>query len=178
MPKGLNCFESKKARARRRGETEEQWAKRIARLDAQRQSRVRVAERKAAAPEASNSLAQKHHDVPERILEQHNRELQAVEAQVRELVNQLERERSERRRLEGDLSARNHVVVREEFASAVNDAQGYDIIDLSDHTRPIQFDHEIIGEFGDTLQGSENVSRIESKCLISEEVFDGEGGGQ
>lgn len=171
MPKSLNSVDSRKARKRRRGESDDAYAKRIARLDAQRASRERSKQRKASSSEDHNSIDNPGHDVLERFLGEQAKHRREADAQIASLVKQLDAERAEKAALEARLSARNYVhsVGRVEKSSEVS--YPHEIIDLSPESRQVAVDHEIIEEFHHTQHAHEIVPRIEDKPLNSEDLF-------
>lgn len=174
MPKSLVSVDSRKARARKRGETEEAYHRRIARLDAKRASNARSAAKRAEAPPESNTVDTKGNLVLERFLEEQERQRRATESQVAELVKQLERERAERALLEARLSTRNHVV--QAASSDVFEIRTYsdEITRLSEDMGHGEPAHEIIEEIGDTGQDPEKLSRISGNTLnLKEDSDDG-----
>lgn len=171
MPKSLNSVDSRKARKRRRGESDDAYAKRIARLDAQRASRERSKQRKASSSEDHNSIDNPGHDVLERFLGEQAKHRREADAQIASLVKQLEAERAEKAALEARLSARNHVQGFDRTEKSSEMAYPHEIIDLSPESRQVAVDHEIIEEFHHTKHAPEIVPRIEDKPLNSEDLF-------
>jgi len=171
MPKNLNSVDSKKARKRRRGETDEAYAKRIARLDSQRACRERSKQRKAAMPPESSAIDTGGSNVLERFLGEQAKQRQQADAQIASLVKQLERERAERAALEASLSARKLVGCVPGRVGVDIRPKGHEIIDLCDNTQPEEFVHEIIEDFRETKHAPENDHRIETKPPESQDVF-------
>jgi|GEM_PF-2579534 len=183
MPGNLRSLASKLARKKKRGESEEAYAKRIARLEQKRASAARVRQASLAEPEAKpevkaldsnlNLVAEPPPPVVERILSAHNDDLKRAESQILLLVKQLENERKERLRIQRDLettmsvlSARNHSTTKPRFEEAQNQEQGVEIIDLSSTDGQFDAPLEIIEVFDEFGQGPETVSAIADKSLI------------
>lgn len=179
----LRSVVSKTVRKRKRGESEEDYARRIARLEQKRASYART---KGDGASPKNSVDKTHDSsgapptpVIERILTSHNEDLKRAESQIASLVKQIEREREARERLERELAntvatvtARNHVVEPTSRKSVDFSSHGAEIIDLFSEAGQKTSDLEIIEVFDGSGHPSKNVSDEEDNCLISLVDFD------
>lgn len=179
MPKNLNSVDSRIARKRRRGESDEAYAQRIRRLDAKRESRLK---RKSAALAEPTPQAASDHTVPQQILQrfldEQSREREETASQVALLVKKLEQSEFERRRLEAELmravsslSTRNLVSEHPVSSSPGESSHPIEIIDLSQDTSQNAPKHEIIEDFGDMDEGLFDGVHIEPKPSKTQDVF-------
>lgn len=178
MPKNLNSVDSRLARKKRRGESDEAYAQRIRRLDAKRESRSKRKASLVAAPVAPSAFDQESSkQILQRFLDERDREREETAAQVALLVKKLEQSEFERRRLEAELmraasvlSTRNLVGVNPVTFERLNAEDNVEIVCLSGNTSSIGPSHEIIEDSGDTDEVTFDGDRITDKHTESQYV--------
>lgn len=190
MAGSLRSVSSKSARRKKRGESEESYAKRIARLDQKRTSQAKTRKPRhpedTVAPVSSMEAAEAAlHSAPkvvERFLEAHNSDLAKAESQISALVKQLEIERAERARLQAKIALEStgattrNVEVDARVSSRPHvEAHDAEIIDLFEQRGQFIGDSEIIEVFDVGGHDPKIVSSIEPKPTISYELSDPQG---
>jgi hypothetical protein len=191
MPNNLRSTTSKQARKRKRGESEEDYAKRIARIESKRLSEAKrrqkgvVSEIQEETPARLGSAKHiflessttKSSPVVERFLEQHTADLTSVSAEVEKLRRMLADERRERERLQREIAIRdevvnhrNHVAEQAHSIRSHFSGQSVEIVDLSSPRGQEHTDHEIIDLFEHDGQVPEIVSTIVPNHAISNEL--------
>ena len=178
MAGSLRSIASRSARKKKRGESEEDYAKRIIRLEQKRESQAK--NRKTKGSLTDNHDEKVNPVVPEvavRVLHQHNSELEKAEAQIAALVKTLNDERQKTARLQAKIaniesvaSVRKDVESASRVAASSFSAQGADIIDLSHNGGQFIGDHEIIRVFDVGGHTQKTVSSIEPKLPILQEL--------
>ena len=178
---------SRMARKRRRGETDEEYQKRMAALDAnnERQRRFKARAKSAPAqtePASIENVEAKVSDlrqVAERALELDAAERKATELAVMELRAQLDRERRERELLRRQyelrlkaLTARKDLEAHEQAAKSQIRVKAVEIIeDLGEPNKP-EAVHEIIEDFVADNSDSDGSVTEGAKLMKSNELYD------
>lgn len=178
MPKNLNSVDSRLARKKRRGESDEAYAQRIRRLDAKRESRLKRKTSPVAAPVAPPAFDQEaSKQILQRFLDERDREREETASQVALLVKKLEQSEFERRRLEAELmraastaSARNLVGAIPVTFERSSESENVEIVDLSGDTSSSGPSHEIIEDSGDTDEVTFDGDRMTPKPAESQYV--------
>jgi hypothetical protein len=191
MPNNLRSTTSKSARKRKRGESEEDYAKRIARIESKRLSEAKRRQKSSSSKSQDDSLGEKlgadhifseqstskTSPVVERFLEQHSADLTSASAEVEKLRRLLSDERRERERLQREIAIRDELVNhRNDVAEQSNSVkslflnQSIEIIDLSSSRGHEHADHEIIDLFAHDGQVPEIVSTIAPNHANSKEL--------
>lgn len=161
MAGSLRSVTSQSARKKKRGETDESYAKRIARLEQKRSSQAKNRKPRVGdemRPATKSELDAARQSVPpaavERFLEDHNSDLAKAEAQIAALVKQLEKERDEKARLRARIASvdevanvRKHVENLASASLASKTTDDAEIIDLSGQCGQFIADSEIIEVF-------------------------------
>ena len=183
MAGSVRSTSSMSVRRKKRGESDEAYTKRMARLEQKRESEAR---RRVKASEEENSRktpanrAEKASmtAVLERSLEEQSRDRSEAEAQVAALVKQLERERQEHaRQMQALIAAAKRsgeAPNRDVSAIPSKPSDGVEIIDLTGDRGQNPGSHEIIEVFVDRGQGSEIVSTMDHNPLNLKEKTEAE----
>jgi hypothetical protein len=191
MPNNLRSATSKSARKRKRGESEEDYAKRIARIESKRLSEAKRRQ-KSLEPKSQEvsgivftdashiffeQSTKKASPVVERFLEQHTTDLTSASAEVEKLRRMLSEERRERERLQREVAIRDELVNHRNYVAEQSNSvksrfsnQNTEIIDLSASCGHDHADHEIIDLFEHDGHVPEIVSTIASNHSISKEL--------
>lgn len=180
---GIN---SKIARKRKRGESPEDYEKRIRAMESRRLSMQKQRAKKKAAPPASSFSTDKSSDlstskvtslaeVAEHAIQLDTEERRRAEKLVLELQAQLERERREKAELLRAVEARNTTLAKlheaEHKAKSLEvstSAKAFEIIEISDECVTEDSDREIIEEFSPCVSAFEEIDTTTRKLPESQ----------